>query len=123
MSNKVYAFFDGDGIGNKLEVLLLENKIDDAQKYSSALKKVFSEIEDELISDGNIEIIIIGGDDLLIELDFDNYGIDYLEKIRSKFEKRTGSTFSCGIGKNIQEAISNLYFAKVYGKNQIKNPF
>lgn len=113
-----YAFFDGDGIGSKLEILLIEGKIAEASNFSESLKYALDTIIFDLKNNIHIKIILFGGDDLLFEFD-NQINEEFFESIRNKYYQMTGVTFSCGVGNSIQESIRNLYFAKLYGKNQI----
>lgn len=117
----LYAFFDGDNIGSTIEILLIENKVYEARKLSQNINTVIFEIEKILQSKDNIEIIILGGDDILIRYDTTRYGEDFLESIRNLFKAKTGNSMSCGVGRDISESIRNLYLAKLYGKNMVKS--
>jgi hypothetical protein len=116
----LYAFFDGDNIGPTIEILLTENRIDEAVNLSKSINTVISEIEGILKSKDGIEIIILGGDDILIRYDTLKHGNELLEEIRNTFKARTGNSMSCGVGKDIPESIWNLHLAKLHGKNMIK---
>ena len=116
----MYAFLDGDDVSNAIEILLIENKVSEAIELSENIKTAFSEIEKLLKSKLEIEIIIIGGDDLLFQYNSNRYDINLIEEVRNTFTNKTGISMSCGIGENIQKSIQNLYLAKLYGKNQIK---
>ena len=115
-----YAFFDGDNIGDTLEILLVEEKVAEAQRFSRNIKIAISEIEAKLKDIPDTEIIIAGGDDLLIKYDSRLHNMSFLEEIRTIFKARTNHSMSCGVGENIPHSVQNLYLAKLYGKNQIK---
>lgn len=116
----MYAFFDGDGIGNKIEILLIENRVKQAQFFSESLKDTMDIIQTKLSKNPKIEILIIGGDDLLIKKK-GRFSIKELEDIRKLFNLNNSenATFSCGIGATIEESINSLNKAKLYGKDQI----
>jgi hypothetical protein len=117
----MYAFFDGDNIGDKMEIMLLENRLAEAAEFSEKLESALSLLEEITKSQDGVEVIILGGDDLLFKY-ADNYKHihEFLERIRSEFYRITGSTMSCGVGETARESVINLYLAKLYGKNQIK---
>jgi hypothetical protein len=117
----IYAFFDGDNIGDKLEILLLEGKIAEAQDFSHNIETAIDEIKIKLKSNPDVEIIIAGGDDLLIGYDPAMHNDLFLEELRSIFKARTNHSMSCGIGESIPQAVRNLYLAKLYGKNRIRD--
>lgn len=114
-----YMFFDGDGIGDTLEIFLIENRIREAKDFSEILTQTMNELRDILERNTDVEIIICGGDDLLIKTlaCIDCEGI--VNSIRSKFSSRTGHTMSCGIGDDVPTSVRNLYTAKLYGKNRV----
>lgn len=116
----LYAFFDGDNIGPTIEILLTENKISEAMTFSENVKTALLEIEKFLNSTDGIKIIILGGDDILIEFDPIKYNLDFLEKLRDTFKEKTGNSMSCGVGKDVPQSIWHLHIAKLYGKNTIK---
>jgi hypothetical protein len=114
-----YAFFDGDSIGDKLEILLTENRINEARNFSESIKIVFAELEKYLRQFVSVEIVIMGGDDLLIRCEDPLNKHELLEEIRAIFYTRTSCTMSCGVGRSAAMAVRNLYLAKLYGKNRV----
>jgi len=106
--------------GDRIEILLLEERIAEASSLSCNIKKAITEIEFKLKASPDIEIIIAGGDDLLIKYESSVYNVAFLEEIKKLFQLITGNSMSCGIGENIPQAVRNLYLAKLYGKNRIK---
>jgi CRISPR/Cas system-associated protein Cas10 (large subunit of type III CRISPR-Cas system) len=118
----MYAFFDGDNIGDKIEIMLLENRVTEATEFSEKIKTAMSRLHEITKTQSGVEVIIFGGDDLLLKYESNFIHIDFLEKLRSEFLEITGNTMSCGIGESVKESVMNLYFAKLYGKNQIKLP-
>ena len=115
-----YAFFDGDDIGPTVEILLLEGRIIEAQAFSNSIKEALQEIEVYLRSFDWLNIIIIGGDDILLEVNTQSISQEFLEKIRQIFKDKTGNSISCGVGDNLTEAIFNLRLAKLYGKDAVR---
>lgn len=118
----VYAFLDGDNIGIRIATLLNRGKSLEASLLSENIKTAIFEIDKLINSKTNIEIIIIGGDDVLIKYDYDEYGTKILEEIIDLFKKYTGLSMSCGIGLNLKQSIINLDNAKTSGKNRIEKP-
>lgn len=114
-----YAFFDGDNVGNTIEILLIENKVDEATLLSRHINDAVYQLKIKLKKNSDVDVIILGGDDLLIKYDIDNDDIGLLEDIREIFKSTTGLNMSCGVGSTISEAIQNLHLAKLYGKNQL----
>lgn len=113
-----FAFFDGDNVGNSIEILLIEGKLLAARNLSENINTAIIEIKDYLTGKG--EVLIAGGDDILAKLEDDEKFINTIETVREIFNQRTGLTISCGIGRDLKSAIYNLGIAKLYGKNQTK---
>jgi len=116
----VYAFFDGDNIGDTLEILLTEDKVAEAKSFSNSIRDAFGDIEANLKASPDVEVVISGGDDLLIRYDPTLHGKSFIQQIMATFKSRTGHSLSCGVGEDIPQSVRNLYLAKLYGKNQIK---
>lgn len=116
----LYAFFDGDNIGNTIEMLLLEDKVKDAVSLSESLSNANEVVRTILATKTGVEIIILGGDDLLIKYDPQKQDRTLLEEIRNLYKSSTGVSLSCGVGESLSESIQNLHLAKLYGKDQIK---
>jgi hypothetical protein len=115
-----YAFFDGDNIGISMEILLTENRVFEAQKFSQNISSAMKEIRKILSSISDINIIILGGDDIFLEYNSFTTELFFIEDIRRIFKEITGNSMSCGIGKTPAESIRNLYLAKLYGKDRVK---
>ncbi len=116
----LYAFFDGDNIGNTLEILLIEGRISEAVVLSKNVTIAMTELETFLKAKSDVEIIILGGDDILIKYNDVKHNKDFLVEIARIFKDYTGLTMSCGVGGEITESVYNLRLAKLYGKNQIR---
>lgn len=116
----LYAFFDGDDIGNTIEILLTEDKVVEAVRLSENIKLAMQKIEQLLLVKDDVQLILIGGDDILIEYNEEKYDKDILEEIMNIFKDITGKSMSCGVGDTLPNAIWCLHTAKLYGKNLIK---
>ncbi|MBI1764795.1 MAG: hypothetical protein HYR56_25575 [Acidobacteria bacterium] len=116
-----YAFFDGDNIGNSIENLLNNGRVKEATHLSESIKLAIFQIESLINSTTGAELIIAGGDDVLIKYDFDKHDYNFLENIASIFTKHTGLSMSCGVGDNVPQAINNLMNAKQQSKGSIKS--
>lgn len=116
--NYKYAFFDGDNVGNTIEILLLEGKVSEAQLLSDNINKAIQKIKKYLTD--KAEVILAGGDDVLIKVKDDELLAEKLTAVTKIFSTTTGLTISCGVDKDIEGAIYQLSIAKLYGKNQIK---
>ncbi len=115
----MYIFFDGDEIGNTMKNLLLNAKVDEASSLSSNINIAMQLIKERLDANNKCEILIWGGDDLLIKLNSSEGNTHIIDEVRKVFYEKTNCTMSGGIGKNIVEAMKNLNIAKNSGKNRV----
>lgn len=114
-----YGFFDGDEIGTTLEDLLRANKVEEASMLSAMINVAMEEIKVYLDDMDKYEILLWGGDDLLIKSKNGVISQTVIDKIRENFFKRTGCTISGGIGSSIIEAMDKLGKAKDSGRNKV----
>ncbi len=114
-----YAFFDGDNIGSTINSLLNNGRIEEATYLSECIKKAISQIEQYVNSIHGIELIIAGGDDILISYENRENEALLLKNISSIFIKKTGLSISCGVGNDVSEALVNLTNAKQKDKGNI----
>lgn len=115
----MYAFFDGDDIGPKLEYLLLNNRLEEASLFSESINTAMSNIRTYLKNTGNITVHILGGDDILLQYDKSVDDGLLIGEIRGIFETQTGCTMSCGTGSDLNQTLWNLHKAKLFGKDNI----
>ncbi|MCW5202856.1 mCpol domain-containing protein [Desulfobulbus sp. N2] len=116
----LYAFFDGDNIGTTIEILLTESKTNEAIMLSENIKTVMIEIENFLETIEYVEVLISGGDDLLIHFEKIEDSDELIDIIRRMFYSKTGTSMSCGVGTDVPQSIWNLHLAKLYGKNLVR---
>ena len=57
-----YIIADGDGIGDRLEILLLDNKLAEAKQFSMAIHSGIKKLAKLLIDVPNTQLIFCGGD-------------------------------------------------------------
>ena len=115
-----YAYFDGDNIGNSIENLLSRGRVPEATHLSERIKLAIFQIELFVESINSAEIVISGGDDVLIKFDSEKHDYLLLEKVASIFSKNTGLSMSCGVGDNVNQAISSLMSVKQRSKGIIR---
>ena len=113
----MYSYFDGDSIGDSIELLLLNGKIQEAKELSSKLNDAIYQLKMEMKLMPNIEIILFGGDDLLIYYDDFEKDMEIINAARNNYFNRCGHYISCGCGNTINLAMENLRKAKLMGKN------
>ncbi len=113
----MYAYFDGDGIGDSIELLLLNGDIEKARILSSNLNDAIYQLKKEISLLLNIEVILFGGDDLLIYYDYIKTDLEIIIEARNNYFNCCGHYISCGCGNTITLAMENLRKAKLMGKN------
>ena len=114
----IVAHFDGDDIGPVLELILLDNKLDRAREYSRSVARALQHVRDLLEIELGAEIIICGGDDLVVCWETGSVTDVDIKLIRASFFDICGRTISVGIGANSHEATNNLRRAKLLGKDR-----
>jgi hypothetical protein len=115
----IVGYFDGDDIGSALELMLLDNKLDDASSYSETVAHALKRIRDFLEKELGAEIIICGGDDLVAFWKEGSVASADIKYIRVQFFDICGRTISIGIGSTSREATLNLRRAKLLGKDRV----
>lgn len=106
-----FIAIDGDDVGPSLRNFIIRNDVEGASNYSENLKKFFIEVSEILIDQG-AEIIFIGGDSVLAEIE---KPLDASELKNLYFGP---CTISIGIGATSEIAYLALQLAKARGKNQ-----
>lgn len=115
----IFAHFDGDDIGPGLELLLLDDLIDEARAYSAGVNKGLATLLDMVNSDPRADVIIAGGDDLVVFWPQESIELEQIEKMRHAFYMESGRTISVGAGSSLSEASANLRRAKLMGKDKV----
>jgi hypothetical protein len=119
LKNNMFIYLDGDDIGNHLELLLLDGKLDEAIEFSELVTGGMSELRKSFEKIANVKVRLFGGDDLIVE--FSNSPLSEIEvnQFRKDFEFKCGVTISGGLGLSVNDALSNLRRAKLSGKNRL----
>ena len=120
MKNKYYIYIDADNIGDKLELLIILDRLDEACTFSRTLSSAMKDLCSDLEKNLNADILLFGGDDIIASIESEYLDIDKIELIRKSFYKLTNCTISCGISLSVQDALQNLRIAKLNGRNQIE---
>lgn len=109
-----YVGIDGDNIGNKLELCLLENNEIGVKLLSREVEGILLNFSQQLSALG-MEIIFCSGDSLLCK--GESINLSYLSKL-VKIEKNS-IKFSVGVGYTVKDAYIALKYAKASGKNKL----
>jgi GTP cyclohydrolase III len=113
-----FIYFDGDDVGPRLELFLLDNQIDKAHQYSQNITTAMCHLLESIRQLDTLKIIASGGDDLIVRL-AETPQVEWVESLREQFYLDCGVTLSVGIGNSASEACFNLRRAKLQGKDSI----
>ena len=114
-----YIFLDGDSIGDKVELYLLNEDIGGAVLLQSAIQSTMQVLRAQITENEEFEMLMYGCDELLFSARTSSINTIFLDEIRKVFYYRTGCTMSGGIGTSLRQALENLRRAKLSGKNKI----
>jgi GTP cyclohydrolase III len=109
---------DGDDIGNRLELMLLDGDIDSARRFSESLDRAMRESASAAKARG-ADLIYAGGDGLLAIVQGASPPITLGQELQATFQQVCGCTLSVGIGPDASSATMALHRAKLLGKNRI----
>ncbi|MCP3964487.1 MAG: hypothetical protein GY719_42205 [bacterium] len=115
---ELFLYFDGDGIGDCLELLLLDNKAQEARDFSAAIERAMLALRSSLLDDG-ATTVFLGGDDLVVRLAIEGWQPSRVESLRKEFKSSTGCSISCGVGTSPAGALGSLRRAKLSGKDMV----
>ncbi len=116
---KQVIYLDGDNIGNHMELLLLDGKLDEAAAFSKRLTRAMLQLRDSLQQIPGAEICLFGGDDIIATFPINAISMRELNQFRAEFEILCGKSISAGVGRSVQEALANLRRAKLSGRNRL----
>ena len=103
--------FDGDGIGRRIELYLLENREEDVQAFSARILAAIGAIGQILESRGG-ELIFCTGDSVLAKFSPNTKVNNLIEECERIFLERTGNTIASGAASTLREVYLELKLAK-----------
>lgn len=112
---RVFVGMDGDDVGATLVSLVIQNKADEAARFSDRVIRGLQLVGDRIRRSGG-RVLFIGGDNLLAELEFDQ---NLLRELQEVFKAETGCEITIGVGRLPVEAYLALKLGKGQGKGQI----
>ena len=115
----LYGRLDVDGIGDKLELLLLKERVEEAHVFQQRVREALRSLQARLVSDLAAEVLYVGCDDILFLTASGTSVIPALRTLAAEFTERTTCTFSCGLADTLSGALDNLRIAKLSGKARI----
>ena len=107
-----YVLGDGNHIRENVEFYLLNHDLESLSKFSQSLTTAINELKEIAISSMNAQVILAGGDDILLSVPREKYRKELIQKLQQAFLTTTGITISFGVGKSIEVACINLRRAK-----------
>ncbi|MDB9526779.1 mCpol domain-containing protein [Oscillatoria sp. CS-180] len=111
-----YIGIDGDDVGAKLELFLLQNDERKIAEFSRSVENTVRRLESQA-RELDLEVIFCAGDSLLCKGQEQALG----KLIRILNFQQESLSFSAGIGNTIKDAYIALKYAKASGKNMIIN--
>jgi hypothetical protein len=117
--SSAFAYFDGDNVGSRLELLLLDNDSDGAKTYSESVAAALVQACQLMRSLPTAQIIFAGGDDIFATWQMRSIQTDDIETIRAAYYATCGQTLSVGVGLTPMNASLSLRRAKLLGKSQL----
>lgn len=121
-SEEIFVRLDCDTVGDKIELALFNSNPKTAQGIHDKIQINLIKLKENLESNSNIDILMIGSDDILFVIKGPAFSENFLENIKDVFFKNTGFSISIGVGRSLKESLVNLKIAKVSGKNTIVYP-
>ena len=115
----LYIFGDGDRVREKLEGFLLNQDLESLGSLSRRLSEGIRLIGDELSLRMGAEVVMAGGDDILLRVPVSKYGRELLEEVVGIYMEQTGLSISFGVGPTLEQAYLNLRRAKSSNSNKI----
>jgi hypothetical protein len=112
-------YFDGDDVSSALELLLLNGDVAGAREYSQLLSRASALVGDYLAAEPGVEIILAGGDDIVVCLRRESAAPELIERVRKAYRRECGRSMSVGVGDDSREAVINLRQAKLMGRNRV----
>ena len=114
-----YLLADGDCVGDRMELLLLDGDAEGAADLSIRLQQALDAVLNTLKCDFGGHIVFAGGDDLLAQVPLVWASVESSDMLRGLYQRICGCTLSIGVGQSPERAVEALRRAKLSGKNQV----
>lgn len=119
MNDLVFIRLDGDQIGDKIELLLLENDWLKAQEIHDRVQNSMKLLVKFIKKIPSSNLLMVGCDDILFSIKKESFNPLITLCLQEIFLKNTQFTISVGVGKSANSAINNLRKAKLSGRNKV----
>jgi hypothetical protein len=121
MNDLIFIRLDGDNIGDKIELSLLENDWDTAQIIHNNVQTSIELLIRFIKGIPQSDLLMIGCDDILFSIKQESFNPVIIDELQNIFRKNSQFTLSIGVGDTVNSAIYNLRKAKLSGKNRVIN--
>ncbi len=111
VSVNMFVAFDGDGIGRRLELYLLQNRELDIKSFSATVTSAIRDIGSVLEMNGG-ELIMCSGDSVLAKFPEEKDVTEFIPYCEELFLVRTGSSISSGCAEDLRGVLVALKIAK-----------
>jgi minimal CRISPR polymerase domain len=115
VSEQVYVLGDADRIRERIEGYLLGDTPAEVRTFSERLAGGLREFVRSAEILLNADVLMAGGDDVLLCVKPASYSRHTLEELAKTFCQATGCTISLGVGSEVSTAYLNLRRAKAAG--------
>ena len=112
MHTHLFLLGDADRVRDGIDKCLLSENLHELSVFSANLTRGIEELVDALKSEMRAEIIMAGGDDVLLRVEKELYSIHTHRLICQDFFTTTGCSISFGIAETLPIAYLNLRRAK-----------
>lgn len=120
MKNKaIYVRIDADDVGNQIEISLYREDFITANGIHERIQNGIKEVCEMICEVSGTKILMVGSDDVLFSSSYSLVEDDTLNQIKKYFKSLTGFSLSIGVGYTVNQAMQNLNFAKLTGKDKI----
>lgn len=115
----VFISADGDNMGAKVAKAILANDAESAKKVSQSIIRGELGFVKEAKKRMSAEVIIAGGDDILLKVPAKQFNVQAIDWLRSSYPRATsGGTITVGIGNDMIQSHKALVVGKSTGKNK-----
>jgi len=115
----VFIIGDGDKVRDRLDALMFAGDLESLKSLSAAVSSAVSSVANGATAAMGGDIVVAGGDDLLLRLPAEYFDLDVLERLRKSFQALTGCSLSIGVATELDGAYLNLRRAKARGGDVI----
>jgi hypothetical protein len=103
---------DGNKIRERIENHLLNGELESLEILSQKLIDAIDKTKLLAISIMGAKVIMAGGDDLLLLVEYTKYHRELVQQLSDLFERESGASISFGVGQTLESAYLNLRRAK-----------